>query len=48
LARLVERVKGNCGEKRLAGAVFLDVSKTFDTFWIERLVYKITLLNIPS
>jgi hypothetical protein len=31
LARLVERVSRNFGEKRLTGAVFLDVAKAFDT-----------------
>jgi len=31
LARLVERITRNFGEKRLTGAVFLDVTKAFDT-----------------
>jgi hypothetical protein len=31
LARLVEKVNSNLNEKRLAGAVFLDVAKAFDT-----------------
>ena len=31
LACLVERITRNFGEKRLTGAVFLDVSKAFDT-----------------
>jgi len=31
LARLVERITRNFGEKRLTGAVFLDVAKAFDT-----------------
>ena len=31
LARLAERVTRNFGEKRLTGAVFLDVGKAFDT-----------------
>ena len=35
LARLVERVKRNFREKRLTGAVFLDVTKAFDSIWIE-------------
>jgi hypothetical protein len=30
LARLVERIIRNFGEKRLTGAVFLDVAKAFD------------------
>ena len=47
LARLVERITRNFGEKRLTGAVFLDVAKTFVTVWIDGL-YKLTLLNFPS
>jgi len=35
-------------EKRLPGAVLLDVAKTFDTVWIKCLLYKLTLLNFPS
>jgi len=35
-------------EKRLPGAVFLDVAKTFDTVWIKCLLYKLTLLHFPS
>jgi hypothetical protein len=31
LARLVERITRNFGEKRLTGAIFLDVAKAFDT-----------------
>ena len=31
LARLVERITRNFGEKRLTETVFLDVAKTFDT-----------------
>jgi hypothetical protein len=38
----------NFGEKRLTGAVFLDVAKAFDTVWIDGLLYKLTLLNSPS
>jgi len=48
LARLVERITRYFGEKRLTGAVFLDVAKAFDTVWIECLLYKLTLLNFPS
>jgi hypothetical protein len=48
LARLVARVTRNLGEKRLTGAVFLDVAKAFDTVWIDGLLYKLTLLNFPS
>jgi hypothetical protein len=47
LARL-ERITRNFGEKRLTGAVFLDVAKALDTVWIEGLLYKLTLLNFPS
>jgi hypothetical protein len=35
LARLVERITRDFGEKRLTGAVFLDVVKAFDTVWIS-------------
>ena len=48
LARLVERITRNFGEKRLTGAIFLDVVKAFDTVWIDDLLYKLTLLNFPS
>jgi hypothetical protein len=48
LARIVERITRNFGEKRLIGAVFLDVAKAFDTVWIDGLLYKLTLLNLPS
>jgi hypothetical protein len=48
LDRLVERIIRNFGEKRLTGAVFLDVTKAFDTVWIDGLLYKLTLLNFPS
>jgi hypothetical protein len=48
LAGLVERITRNFGEKRLTGAVFLDVAKAFDTVWIDGLLYKLTLPNFPS
>jgi hypothetical protein len=48
LARLVEPLTRNFGEKRLTGAVFLNVAKAFDTTWIDGLLYKLTLLNFPS
>jgi hypothetical protein len=48
LARLVERITRNFGEKWLTGAVFLDVAKAFDTVWIDGLLYKLKLLNFPS
>jgi hypothetical protein len=48
LACLVERKTRNFGEKRLTGAVFLDVVKAFDNIWFDGLLYKLTLLNFPS
>jgi hypothetical protein len=48
LARLVERITRNFGEKRLTVSVFLDVAKAFDNFWMDGLLYKLTLLNFPS
>jgi len=48
LARLVETRTRNFGEKRLTGAVFLEVAKAFVTVWIDGLLYKLTLLNFPS
>jgi hypothetical protein len=48
LARLVKRITRNVGEKRLTGAVYLDVAKAFDTVWIDGLLCKLTLLNFPS
>ena len=45
LAHLVETRTRKFGEKRLTGAVFLDVAKAFDTVWIDGLLYKLTLLN---
>jgi retron-type reverse transcriptase len=48
LARLVERITRNFGEKRLTGAVFLDVAKAFDTVRIDGLLYKLTLLKFQS
>ena len=48
LARLVERVMRNFGEKRLTDEVFLDVAKAFDSVWIESPLYKLILLEFPS
>jgi len=48
LARLVERITRSFGDRRLTGALFLDVVKAFDTDWIEGLLYKLTVLNFPS
>jgi hypothetical protein len=47
LARLVERVTRNFGEKRLTGATFIDVGKAFDTVWVDSLLFKLTALNFP-
>jgi hypothetical protein len=48
LARLVERVNRNVDERRLTGAVFMDVDKAFDTVWVKGLLYKLTVLHFPS
>jgi hypothetical protein len=45
LARLVERITRNFGEKWLTGAVFVDVAKAFDTVWIDDRLYKLTIPN---
>jgi hypothetical protein len=42
-----ERITRNFVEKRVTGALFLDVAKAFHTVWIDGL-YKVTLLNFPS
>jgi retron-type reverse transcriptase len=42
------KVSRNFGEKRLTGALFLDVAKTFDTVWIDGLAYKLIALKFPS
>jgi hypothetical protein len=47
LGRLVERVSRNFDERRLTGAVFLDVAKAFETVWVKGLLYKLTILNFP-
>ena len=41
-------MSGNVGEKRLTGAVFLDVARAFDTIWVYGLSYKLTVLNFLS
>jgi hypothetical protein len=48
LSRLVERVSRNFDERRLTGAVFLDVAKTFHTVWVEGLLYMLTIFSFPS
>jgi hypothetical protein len=46
LARLVERVNRNFDERRLAGAVFLDVAKAFGSVWVKGRLYKLTFQNL--
>jgi hypothetical protein len=48
LARLVERVNRNFDEKRLTGAVFLDLAKALGTVWVKDLLYKLTIQSFPS
>jgi hypothetical protein len=48
LARLVNKGNRNFDVSRVTGAVFLDVAKTFDTVLVKGLLYKITVLNVPS
>jgi hypothetical protein len=38
LACLVERINRNFDDRRLTGAVFLNVAKAFDTVWVEGLL----------
>ena len=47
LARLVERITRNFGEKRITGAVFFDVAKAFDTVWIDGFLSKLTIRTFP-
>jgi hypothetical protein len=44
----VERVNRNLDERRLTGAVFLDVVKAFDTIRVEGSLYKLTVLIFLS
>jgi len=46
-ALLVERLIRNFGDKRLTGAVFLDVAEAFNTVWIDGILYKLKHLKIP-
>jgi hypothetical protein len=48
LDRLVERINRNFDERRLTGAIFLDVAKAFETVWVNGLFYTFTVLNFPS
>jgi hypothetical protein len=47
LARLAESVNRIFDEKRLTGAVFLDVAEAIDTLWVKGLLYKFTIPNSP-
>jgi hypothetical protein len=47
LARLVDRVIRNFGEKRLTGAICLDVAKAFDAVCVDGLLFKLSALNSP-
>jgi hypothetical protein len=48
LGRLFERVTRNFGEKRLTGAIFLDVAKAFDNVSVDGLLFKFSAQNFPS
>jgi hypothetical protein len=48
LAGLFEKITRIFGEKKLTGAVFVDMAKTFVTVWIDGLLYELTLLKFPS
>jgi hypothetical protein len=48
LARLAERVNRNFDERRLTGAVFLEVGEAFDTVWVKGLLYKLTVIKSPG
>jgi hypothetical protein len=47
LGHLFEEVSRNLVERRMTGAVFLDVAKAFDTVWVKDLLYKLTFLTFP-
>jgi hypothetical protein len=48
LTRLVEKVSRNFNERKLTGAVFVDVAKAFTSVWVDGLLYKLTILNFIS
>jgi len=48
LARTVGRIARNFGEKRLTGAVFLDVAEAFVTVLIDGLLYKPHTPQLPA
>jgi hypothetical protein len=41
-------VSRNFEEKRLRGAVFLNVAKAFDTVWVNGPLHKLAIPNFPS
>jgi len=45
LARLIERVTRNFGDKMLTDVFFLGVAKEFDTVWVEGILYKLKILS---
>jgi hypothetical protein len=48
LARLVQELNTNFDDRRLTGAVFLDVAKAFDPVGVKGLLYKLTVRNFTS
>jgi hypothetical protein len=48
LACLFENVNRNFEERRLHGAVFMYVTKAFDTVHVEGILYVLTAMNLPS
>jgi hypothetical protein len=48
MACRIERVNRNFDERRLTGAIFLDVAKAFDTVWVKDRLCKPTVLDFPS
>jgi hypothetical protein len=42
------KVSRNVDEQRLTSVVFLNVAKAFETVWVDGLLYKLTILNVPS
>jgi hypothetical protein len=38
-------MSGNVGEKRVTGAVFLDMVTAFETEWVDGHLYKLTPFN---
>jgi hypothetical protein len=48
VASLFDQITRNSSEKGVTGGGFLDVAKAFETVQIEGVLYKLTLLNLPS